>query len=407
MRPVRHRAGFTITELLAVIVAITLLLAAILPSIARAQSSSGVQQSMSNLVTLGVSHVLYALDWDDRQVTWVKDDLGVYDGDVQEYNYAGGDCTGPFPYRPEECQPPLYAGRGCEGWYWGIWPSSGSSLMFQPIAFPPLSSGYSEGWGHWRAPNLKPFHDYVYGRYNDAVYYAPDDWHRYGDIEVCLDSPCEFIGHINTCNAGWSSYGMSPAAMLHPDVMRSNADGGWQAPWDLDLGYQSPGLFQATYPDLKTHMIEHNWIRDPPGECNPAVPTLCEPYYFNQGIDAAPVTLFYDGSARVLPNTEAFAADQQVLQATGGVDGLWHRGTSFGETGYRISHSFDGTPLSHHVLTTDGILGRDTLGSPPPQPIRALRMQGGFRTSFQTADPEVPIADPDLFKFTPAAGDEP
>ncbi len=31
-----------------------------------------------------------------------------------------------------------------------------------------------------------------------------------------------------------------------------------------------------------------------------------------------------------------------------------------------IDTGFDGVPLSHHVLTTDGILGRDTLGGASP-----------------------------------------
>ena len=74
---------------------------------------------------------------------------------------------------------------------------------------------------------------------------------------------------------------------------------------------------------------------------------------------------------RLLPNAEVYAADQQVLQATGGVDGLWHRGTPFGENGFFIDTGYDGAPLSHHILTTDGILGRDTLGTTPPTPLSA------------------------------------
>ncbi len=52
------------------------------------------------------------------------------------------------------------------------------------------------------------------------------------------------------------------------------------------------------------------------------------------------------------PNTEVLFADFQVLTQTNQVDGLWH--------------GFDGFPLSYHVLTTDGILGRDTLGEGSP-----------------------------------------
>jgi hypothetical protein len=78
------------------------------------------------------------------------------------------------------------------------------------------------------------------------------------------------------------------------------------------------------------------------------------------------VTLFYDISVRLLPNSEVYASDQQVLKQTDGQDGLWHRGTPFAEAGYFITEGYDGTPLSHHVLTTDGILGRDTLGGAIP-----------------------------------------
>ncbi len=92
------------------------------------------------------------------------------------------------------------------------------------------------------------------------------------------------------------------------------------------------------------------------------------------------MALFYDGHVRLLPNTEVLAADQRILKQTGGVDGLWHRGTPFGKDGYFISVGFDGVPLSHHILTTDGILGRDTVGgSQPPPPIADGK--GGRRAS--------------------------
>jgi len=76
--------------------------------------------------------------------------------------------------------------------------------------------------------------------------------------------------------------------------------------------------------------------------------------------------MFYDGHIRLLPNSEVLFADLQVLAQTGQVDGLWHRSTPFGAGGYFIDEGFDGVPLSHHVLTTDGIQGRDTLGGGSP-----------------------------------------
>jgi hypothetical protein len=86
---------------------------------------------------------------------------------------------------------------------------------------------------------------------------------------------------------------------------------------------------------------------------------------FNHGVDSPPLAIFYDGSVRLFPNTEALAADQQILDQTGGTDGLWHRGTPYEDDGYFISGGYDGAPISHHILTTDGILGRDTLAETP------------------------------------------
>jgi hypothetical protein len=64
----------------------------------------------------------------------------------------------------------------------------------------------------------------------------------------------------------------------------------------------------------------------------------------------------------VLPNTEARVADQQLIDKTG--VGLWSRDTPLGNNGYFVEHGFDGSPISHHILTTDGIRGRDTISKP-------------------------------------------
>ena len=119
------------------------------------------------------------------------------------------------------------------------------------------------------------------------------------------------------------------------------------------------------------------------------------------------MTLFYDGHVRLLPNTEVFAADQQILKQTGGVDGLWHRGTPFGEDGYFISAGFDGVPLSHHILTTDGILGRDTLAETPPPPLAAT--WNPLRPAVKPQPPPPLTQRLDWLKFALAvpAGDQP
>lgn len=122
-------------------------------------------------------------------------------------------------------------------------------------------------------------------------------------------------------------------------------------------------------------MIEHNWVQSPPASCNPAFGDGtyddCEPYYFNHGLASSPGALFYDGSVRLLPNEEAVAADEMVTRTAGDGKGLWFSPGDEGFTeagnlstdGYYVPQSYDKVEIGYHILTIDGILGRDTLGN--------------------------------------------
>ena len=106
MKRARNSAGFTILELLVVVLIVALLLAVALPAIGKARGDAGVLGSMANLVTLDVAHVLYAADWNGRQVTWVVDDLSAF-GSVANYNSKHGGCS----FFPDEgCHPPVLVG---------------------------------------------------------------------------------------------------------------------------------------------------------------------------------------------------------------------------------------------------------------------------------------------------------
>ncbi len=109
MRHPKYSTGFTIVDLLIVLIVVTILASLALPTLARVRGDSMVQESMDNLVRLSVAHVLYASDWNGRQVTWAVDDLGVYDN-AQDYCDAQGYCD--F-YGAPDCYPPLLAGWGC------------------------------------------------------------------------------------------------------------------------------------------------------------------------------------------------------------------------------------------------------------------------------------------------------
>jgi hypothetical protein len=56
-------------------------------------------------------------------------------------------------------------------------------------------------------------------------------------------------------------------------------------------------------------------------------------------------------------------ADGRMRQQTGNEDwGLWSKDTHWGEDGYLIEYGYDQAATSYHILTTDGIRGRDILG---------------------------------------------
>ena len=369
-----HAAGFTITDLVIVLSVMALLLALALPALGRLRGTSGVEVSLDNLVYLGVAHALYAADWDGRQFTTSRDDFGQFGNNLQEYAASQGSYFIPL------------------GWSQNVvWAfSMGScSSCFEPIVF----QGPGTGFGSFRLYNFDTgFHEYVNGRTYDPIFFAPNDTALFEFVQEAFADPDELVLIDDVPIVHAPSYALSPAAMFSPEVMRAPSAGGWQNPWSLADGFESPPLAGAAFPDLKTHMIEHNWAQNPPADCNPAFPdgTPCKPYFFNHGIDSAPATLFYDGHTRLLPNTEVFAADQQILKQTGGVDGLWSRDTPFGANGYFIEFGYDGTPLSHHVLTTDGILGRDTLG-PGLTPLLARKKRPPARWQRLIVAPDPPM----------------
>ena len=105
------RKGFTIIELLVVVSIIALLVGILLPAIGKARDNARVSVSKNNLRQLGVAHATYASDWSDRHVTYVRDNLGQYEGDVTIYNST----IYPSAANGFEMHPPIVAGWGYTG----------------------------------------------------------------------------------------------------------------------------------------------------------------------------------------------------------------------------------------------------------------------------------------------------
>ena len=77
-----HKRGFTIVELLVVIAIIALLVSILLPAIGKARDQAKLTQSLTNLSQLGKAHAAYAAEWNDRQLTYIDDNLSQYGTNV-------------------------------------------------------------------------------------------------------------------------------------------------------------------------------------------------------------------------------------------------------------------------------------------------------------------------------------
>lgn len=356
MRPVASLRAFTIVELLVVISIIALLVGILLPAVGKARDAALTTQSSSNLRNMSTAYAAYAADWGDRQWTACPDDAGLYQGNCNSYLAAA-------------CPPQLILGYnddGAIGYFLGSggqcsnfgYPGScGNWPLYWPSTFTP-----GNVVGSFRLANVKSFNSYLNGRFYDAVFYAPKDTQVLDGAEKYIASPYEFDGEGGT-EIYQSSYCLSPAAMWHPDVLGKNLQTGkyWTPPSALPAAWRSPTTSQATYPELKTRMLEHHWLQNrSTGMINPNFSGGTTPWYFNHGYGSAPATLFFDGHVNVAGVSAAIDADVRSL-STGGPP-LWSRHTTLQGNGYYIQQSYDfQAETSYHILTTDGIQGRDFL----------------------------------------------
>ncbi len=368
-----NRKGFTIIELLVVVSIIALLFGLLLPAISKARDGALINVAKNNIRQIGTALATYAADWSDRQVTYVRDNLGLYGGDVHKYSEAiYGENQGGF-----KAHPPMIVGWAwANGEYsgpWGVFSNTANRPGFQALNFPdsPLGGNGVAGHGWFRhGHQRKPMHDYLNGRFHDPVYYSPKDRMILDRIETCFEMPGEYI--LGSSNGGlgpddcmmwinYSSYCMSPAALFSPQAFSDNGEGiYWTPPWKLPAGYKVPSYGQAAYPALKTQLVEFRWLQGTKVPCNGSF-FGCEPYYYNHSFESRPVTLFYDNSVRLMSVTEAMQSDRRAEYQTG--VGLWTRDTSFGDDGFFISDGYDYASSSFHTLTTEGIRGRDTTGA--------------------------------------------
>jgi len=367
---IRARQGFTIVELLVVVAIISLLIAILLPAIGKAKDGALVTQSIANLNNLGKANATYGSDWQDRQFTACPDDVG---------SVNNGDCT---TYITQvACPAQQLLGWDDQAHLWGYWVGGGLCPAGQPggcynwiVLWPNEWVMLNGVFGAWRMPNVKAFNDYVNGKFYDNVFWAPKDKFNLERIAEPLARAGEFSVPPNP--PIYSTYCWSPAAMWSPDVLSSaNANNDCNnagKPGQCGPGaWRSPAASAATYPDLKTRMIEHQWLQNREGgDFNPGFGGTV-PWLWNQGYNSAPATLYFDGHVTLAGVSDAMEADARAKgqnQANNNMcangKGLWHRGTPLGTNGYYSHLGYDMlVNTNYHALTTDGIQGRDVTGA--------------------------------------------
>jgi len=371
----RSRGGFTIIELLVVVAIIGLLVAILLPAIGKAREEGMQTQSRVNLRNIGVACGTYGADFADRQWTASAEEVGLFGGTCNTYTAArcpqqlilgfdeAGLAQGFFIPQGPQCPAPA-AGASCAVFkaYW-------------PCDFAPATGNF----GSWRLPNAKTFNGYVGKKFYDPVYYAPKDKVVLTKCQDFLDGGQEFVGVAQ--DAILSSYCWSPAAMWAPTVLAAKT--GYVNPQTLAGAWRVPSQGQASYSDSKTRCVEHSWLQGNKSDMKSMNPDAMSPakrgdggvpWNFNQGTYSAPNCLFFDGSVRTMTVRDAQDLDGRMRRQNGSATmnqkGAWVTNTPMGVTGY---YSGQGLGLdielnnsggnSFHVLTTDGILGRDTVGS--------------------------------------------
>ena len=379
----RPSRGFTVIELLVVVSIIALLVGILLPAIGKARDQARLSISLANLRNLGTAHASYGAEWNDRQYTAVNDNIAAYgvstgpafdEFGVQHGSGGANNDPGNHPptylgygWREETDEYRMYAYKCDLG-------RAGNASLTLPIVFDqPLGTRY---FGAFRLPNALNFSQYVSARFYDPVFYAPKDTIVIDAAWVCFDSPDQYCPNAKIAwglgNPAWSSYCTSPAGMFNPGVMAhddpdDNSFNGWVDPWSMPGGFRSPSFSQCSFPALKTHMLEHHWLQARMADCNPSIDGTyegCEPYYFNHAWESSPATLFYDGHVETVGVRQTMRADGRVRVQTGNEDwGLWSKDTPWGGDGYLIEIGYDRAATSFHILTTDGIRGRDIVSN--------------------------------------------
>lgn len=370
--------GFTIVELLVVVAIIAVLIAMLLPSIARARDAALINSSKGNVRNLQVATQAYLPDFKDKIPQFCRDDWGYLEG-------CGSNGSGCAPAQACQnyqvnygCTSQQILGFAASGGIWGYWvngPNCGFSVSTTCgqnasvyIAF--SFSGGDAGFGSFRIMCIKSFNSYVGGKYYDKVFYAPKDSVNLALADQYFQLPDEFTyqnGKISFGSYCWAgAMGWNPRVMGGCDKCEHgfvSPNGGSSATTRNANAYVGPTAGMAKYPAQKAFILEHTLLQNaPPQKINANFAGGGTEWYFNQKYDSNPVIGCVDGSIVMKGMWALMDSDKRAAGPSGDGCGLWLRDTPLGPAGYYGSQSYDFlVATSGGILTRGGICGRDWL----------------------------------------------
>ena len=381
MNKQQKNLGFTIVELLVVISIIALLVGILVPAVNKARDTAKMTQSKSNLHQVTIAMSNYSADWNGDHFTTAPPNL------------SSGDRRG-IPVREAI---DLLAGGGTPmGIRLGEASQGNQTYVFflnnyegvVPYTFANGNTGDGldmTGFGTWRYPNALQVAEYMNGLPLHKAYFSPKDTIALRTLEGCDSLNGSYCvssrgQSIWGWDAAWnsnmilapSSYCISPSMMYNAQVYAWDDDAvvTFTDPMDINTGFRPSTKDQAHFPNLKSWLMEHNWLQNSVTDCSMNwggtwFDTLdgcwdgCEPFHFNNSYKSAPVTAFSDGHVGTFEVAQA-ERDDNMIMADNGM-GLWHRDTGDGANGYFTNLGSDWISWSGHTHTTLGIKGRDVL----------------------------------------------
>jgi len=341
MKTTRNRSrshGLTIVESCVAIGSIAVIVSMTTTVLA---TRRGGLDAQAKLAQLAQAHACYAADWSERQWSALPYDTGQFPNPCANY---------------PACVPQQLLGFSANGAMWGYFVGAGACGAYgypgdcgNWTVYTPLD--FTRQYGAFRIPNILGFREYVSQKFYAPEWYAEDD-PGYATASALFDEPAEFTYSPAADNYVDSSFCLSPAALFNPGVLRARANGGYQSPLQFADSHRTPSVTQCTHPSLKTRMCEHGWFRGAPQQG----------LAFTAGLESAPHAMFFDGSVSSVRMADAQEQDFTVYDASPTKDGLWTRETPLGKFGWDPEEQrFEGRASGFHILTRDGILGRDLL----------------------------------------------